>query len=178
MGKGFFNVPVAVNEPVKSYAPGSPERAEVLEAYKTMFNSKVDVPLYINGEDVETGNTRTMSPPHDHKHVVGTYHVAEQKHIDDAIATALEARKTWSLLPWEQRAGIFLKAAELIAGPYRAKINAATMIAQSKNIYQAEIDAACELIDFLRFNVQFMSDIYMEQPESTSDAWNRVEYRH
>ena len=177
MGKGFFNVPVAVNEPVKSYAPGTPERAAVLEAYKTMFNSTVDVPLYINGEDVVTGNTRTMSPPHDHKHAVGTYHLAEKKHIEDAISTALEARKTWSIMPWEQRAAIFLKAAELIAGPYRAKINAATMIAQSKTVHQAEIDASCELIDFLRFNVQFMTDIYMEQPESTSDAWNRVEYR-
>ncbi|GGZ77352.1 L-glutamate gamma-semialdehyde dehydrogenase [Algibacter mikhailovii] len=177
MGKGFFNVPIAVNEPVKSYVPGSPERLAVLEAYKTMFNSTIDVPLYINGEHITTGNTRTMSPPHDHQHVVGTYHVAEQSHIDDAIATALEARKTWSQMPWEQRAGIFLKAAELIAGPYRAKINAATMIAQSKTIHQAEIDAACEFIDFLRFNVQFMTDIYMEQPESTSDAWNRIEYR-
>lgn len=177
MGKGFFNVPIAVNEPVKSYAPGSPERKAVLETYKTMFNSKVNVPLYINGEDIETGNTRTMSPPHDHKHSVGTYHVAEKSHIDKAISTALEARKTWSQMPWEQRAGIFLKAAELIAGPYRAKINAATMIAQSKTVHQAEIDAACELIDFLRFNVQFMTDIYMEQPESTSDAWNRIEYR-
>jgi 1-pyrroline-5-carboxylate dehydrogenase len=177
MGKGFFNVPIAVNEPVKSYAPGSPERKAVQEAYKTMFNSTVDVPLYINGEDVATGNTRSMSPPHDHKHIVGTYHLAEKNHIEDAISTALEARKTWSLMPWEQRAGIFLKAAELIAGPYRAKINAATMIAQSKTIHQAEIDAACELIDFLRFNVQFMTDIYMEQPESTSDAWNRIEYR-
>ncbi|WP_136480007.1 L-glutamate gamma-semialdehyde dehydrogenase [Cognatitamlana onchidii] len=177
MGKGFFNVPIAVNEPVKSYAPGSPERAAVLEAYKTMFNSKTDVPLYINGEYISTGNTKTLSPPHDHQHVVGTYHIAEQSHIDDAITTALEARKTWSQIPWEQRAGIFLKAAELIAGPYRAKINAATMIAQSKTIHQAEIDAACEFIDFLRFNVQFMTDIYMEQPESTSDAWNRIEYR-
>tara|TARA_R110000868_G_scaffold105474_2_gene289808 strand:- start:747 stop:2375 length:1629 start_codon:yes stop_codon:yes gene_type:complete len=177
MGKGFFNVPIAVNEPVKSYAPGSPEREAVLQAYKTMFNSKVDVPLYINGEDIETGNTRTMSPPHDHKHSVGTYHVAEKSHVEKAISTALEARKKWSLMPWEQRAGIFLKAAELIAGPYRAKINAATMIAQSKTVHQAEIDAACELIDFLRFNVQFMTDIYMEQPESTSDAWNRIEYR-
>ncbi|MEP5255597.1 MAG: L-glutamate gamma-semialdehyde dehydrogenase [Winogradskyella arenosi] len=177
MGKGFFNVPVAVNEPVMSYAPGSPEREAVLEAYKSMFNSKVEVPLYINGKDIKTGNTRTMSPPHDHQHSVGEYHVAEKSHVEEAIATALEARKSWALMPWEQRAGIFLKAAELIAGPYRAKINAATMIAQSKNIYQAEIDAACELIDFLRFNVQFMSDIYMEQPESTSAAWNRVEYR-
>ncbi|WP_458628922.1 L-glutamate gamma-semialdehyde dehydrogenase [Winogradskyella sp. PC D3.3] len=177
MGKGFFNVPVAVNEPVMTYAPGSAERQAVSEAYKSMFNSKVEVPLYINGKDVKTGNTRTMSPPHDHQHIVGEYHLAEKTHVEDAIATALEARKAWSQMPWEQRAGIFLKAAELIAGPYRAKINAATMIAQSKSIHQAEIDAACELIDFLRFNVQFMSDIYMEQPESTSDAWNRVEYR-
>ena len=177
MGKGFFNVPVAVNEPVKGYAPGSPEREAVLAAYKEMFNSQIDVPMYINGQDVTTGNTRTMSPPHDHKHIVGTYHLAEQSNVDEAISTALEARKSWSLMPWEQRAGIFLKAAELIAGPYRAKINAATMIAQSKTVHQAEIDAACELIDFLRFNVQFMTDIYMEQPESTSDAWNRIEYR-
>ncbi|WP_104735574.1 L-glutamate gamma-semialdehyde dehydrogenase [Hanstruepera ponticola] len=177
MGKGFFNVPIAVNEPVMSYALGSAEREAVLKAYKEMFNSKIDVPMYINGKDVTTGNTQTMSPPHDHQHIVGTYHKAEKSHIDEAIATALEARKTWSQLPWEQRAGIFLKAAELIAGPYRAKINAATMIAQSKTIHQAEIDAACELIDFLRFNVQFMTDIYMEQPESTSDAWNRIEYR-
>ncbi|MAX70821.1 MAG: 1-pyrroline-5-carboxylate dehydrogenase [Flavobacteriaceae bacterium] len=177
MGKGFFNVPVAVNEPVKSYAPGSPEREAVAEAYKSLFNSKVEVPLYINGKDIKTGNTRTMSPPHDHQHIVGEYHVAEKKHVEDAISTALEARKAWSQLTWEQRAGIFLKAAELIAGPYRAKINAATMIAQSKTIHQAEIDSACELIDFLRFNVQYMTDIYMEQPESTSDAWNRVEYR-
>ncbi len=177
MGKGFFNVPIAVNEPIKSYAPGSPEREAVLKTYKEMFNSKIDVPFYINGKDITTGNTRTMSPPHDHQHIVGTYHLAEKTHIEDAISTALEARKSWSQLPWEQRAGIFLKAAELIAGPYRAKINAATMIAQSKTIHQAEIDAACELIDFLRFNVQFMTDIYHEQPESTSDAWNRVEYR-
>ena len=177
MGKGFFNVPVAVNEPVMAYAPGSAERKAVAEAYKSMYNSKVEVPMYINGKDVKTGNTRTMSPPHDHQHIVGEYHLAEKQHVEEAISTALEARKSWSQLPWEQRASIFLKAAELIAGPYRAKINAATMIAQSKTIHQAEIDAACELIDFLRFNVQFMTDIYMEQPESTSDAWNRVEYR-
>ncbi|MFD1063155.1 L-glutamate gamma-semialdehyde dehydrogenase [Winogradskyella litorisediminis] len=177
MANGFFNVPVAVNEPVKSYAPGSPEREAVAAAYKSMFNSKVEVPLYINGKDIKTGNTRTMSPPHDHKHIVGEYHLAEKNHVEEAISTALEARKSWSQMPWEQRAGIFLKAAELIAGPYRAKINAATMIAQSKTVHQAEIDAACELIDFLRFNVQFMTDIYMDQPESTSDAWNRVEYR-
>ena len=177
MGKGFFNVPLAVNEPVMGYAPGSPDRETVLKAYKEMFNCQVEVPLYLNGKDIKTGTTRTMSPPHDHKHIVGSYHLAEKKHVEEAIATALEARKNWSQTPWEQRAAIFLKAAELIAGPYRAKINAATMIAQSKTIHQAEIDAACELIDFLRFNVQYMTDIYAEQPESTSDAWNRVEYR-
>ncbi|WP_299778238.1 L-glutamate gamma-semialdehyde dehydrogenase [uncultured Formosa sp.] len=177
MGKGFFNTPIAINEPVRSYAPGTPEREAVQAAYKELFNSKVDVPLYINGKDVKTGNTRTMSPPHDHKHSVGQYHLAEKSHVEDAIATALEARKAWSQMPWEHRAGIFLKAAELIQGPYRDKINAATMIAQSKTIHQAEIDSACELIDFLRFNVQYMTDIYHEQPESTSDAWNKVEYR-
>ncbi|MBR9847162.1 MAG: L-glutamate gamma-semialdehyde dehydrogenase [Algicola sp.] len=177
MGKGFFNVPIAINEPVKSYAPGSPEREAVLDAYSNMWNSKIDVPLYINGKHISTGNTKTMSAPHDHQHVVGSYHLAEKTHVESAISTALEARDEWANLPWEQRAGIFLKAAKLIAGPYRAKINAATMIAQSKNVHQAEIDAACELIDFLRFNVQFMTDIYHEQPESTSDAWNRLEYR-
>jgi 1-pyrroline-5-carboxylate dehydrogenase len=177
MGKGFFKVPIAVNEPIKRYAPGSPERTKALDAYKKMYNSKIDVPMYINGEDVKTGNIDTMSPPHDHQHIVGTYHKAEKKNIDTAILGALEARNTWANTPWEQRAAIFLRAAELIAGPYRAKINAATMVAQSKTIHQAEIDAACELIDFLRFNVQFMTEIYAEQPESTSDAWNRLEYR-
>ncbi len=177
MGKGFFEVPIAVNEPIKTFAPGSPERKEVSETYKKMYNSTIDVPLYINGEDVKTGDTATMSPPHDHQHIVGTYHKATKQNVDDAIATALEARKKWSQTPWEQRAGIFLRAAELIAGPYRARINAATMMAQSKTIHQAEIDASCELIDFLRFNVQFMTEIYAEQPESTSDAWNRLEYR-
>ena len=177
MSKGFFEVPVAINEPVKSYAPGSPEREEVLNSYKELYNSKINVPLYINGEKIETGNTKPMSPPHDHQHTLGEYHLAEKSHIDSAISTALEARKKWSKMPWEHRAAIFLKAAELIQGPYRSKINAATMLAQSKNIFQAEIDAACELIDFLRFNVQYMSEIYAEQPESSSAAWNRVEYR-
>lgn len=177
MGKGFFEVPIAVNEPVKDYAPGSPEREEVLATYKKMFNSTVDVPLYINGRNIKTGDTSQMVPPHDHQHVVGTYHKAKKSHVKDAIDSALKAREKWAVTPWEQRAAIFLRAAELIAGPYRAKINAATMIGQSKNIYQAEIDAACELIDFLRFNVQFMTEIYSEQPESTSGAWNRLEYR-
>jgi 1-pyrroline-5-carboxylate dehydrogenase len=177
MSKGFFHVPKAVNEPVKSYAPNSPEKTAVLAAYKKMWNETIDVPMYIGSEQVRTGNTQNMSAPHDHQHIVGTYHLAEKKHIDDAIAAALEARKTWSQMPWEHRAAIFLKAAELIAGPYRARINAATMIAQSKTIFQAEIDASCELIDFLRYNVEFMTQIYNDQPKSVSDIWNRVEYR-
>jgi 1-pyrroline-5-carboxylate dehydrogenase len=177
MLKGFFNVPKAVNEPVKSYAPNSPEKAAVLATYKEMWNTKIDVPLYIGSEEIRTGNTRTMSAPHDHKHIVGTYHLAEKAHIEKAIANALESKKAWANMAWEQRAAIFLKAAELIAGPYRAKINAATMIAQSKNIFQAEIDASCELIDFLRYNVEFMTQIYNDQPNSDSAVWNRVEYR-
>ena len=177
MLKGFFNIPKAVNEPVKGYAPNSPEKTRVLEAYKAMWNSKIDVPLYIGSEEIFTGNTRNMSAPHDHQHVVGTYHLAEKSHVEKAIANALESRTKWANMAWEQRAAIFLKAAELIAGPYRAKINAATMIAQSKTIHQAEIDASCELIDFLRFNVEFMTQIYADQPASNSDMWNRVEYR-
>jgi 1-pyrroline-5-carboxylate dehydrogenase len=177
MGKGFFQVPVAYNEPIKSYAPGSPEREAVLAQYKSYYNGTVDVPMYINGKDVSTGNTRNMTPPHDHKHIVGQYHVGTEKHVQEAIDTALEARTKWAAMPWEQRAAIFLKAAELIAGPYRAKINAATMMAQSKTIHQAEIDAACEFIDFLRFNVSYMQEIFEQQPDSAEGIWNRVEYR-
>lgn len=177
MGKGFFQVPVAYNEPIKSYAPGSPERDAVLAQYESYYNGTIDVPMYINGKEVTTGNTRDMTPPHDHKHVVGQYHVGEQKHVQEAIDTALEARTQWAAMPWEQRAAVFLKAAELLAGPYRAKINAATMMAQSKTIHQAEIDAACEFIDFLRFNVSYMQEIYEQQPESAEGIWNRVEYR-
>jgi 1-pyrroline-5-carboxylate dehydrogenase len=177
MSKGFFNVPKAVNDPIKSYAPNSPERTAVLAAYKKMWNETIDVPMYIGSDEVRTGTTNKMSAPHDHQHIVGTYHLAEKKHIDQAIEAALEARKKWSQLPWQDRASIFLKAAELIAGPYRARINAATMIAQSKNVFQAEIDASCELIDFLRFNVEFMTQIYADQPVSNSDVWNKMEYR-
>jgi 1-pyrroline-5-carboxylate dehydrogenase len=177
MLKGFFNVPKAVNEPVKGYAPNSPEKAAVLSAYKEMWNTKIDVPLYIGSEEIRTGNTKNMTAPHDHQHIVGTYHLADKGHVQKAIANALESRTAWANMAWEQRAAIFLKAAELIAGPYRAKINAATMIGQSKNVHQAEIDAACELIDFLRFNVEFMTQIYADQPKSASDMWNRLEYR-
>jgi 1-pyrroline-5-carboxylate dehydrogenase len=177
MLKGFFQVPKAVNEPVKGYAPNSPEKAAVQAAYTKMWNSKIDVPLYIGSEEIRTGSTRNISAPHDHKHIVGTYHLAEKPHIEKAITSALESRTAWANMAWEQRAAIFLKAAELIAGPYRARINAATMIGQSKNVHQAEIDASCELIDFLRFNVEFMTQIYSDQPTSTSDMWNRLEYR-
>ena len=177
MGKGLFQVPIAINEPVKSYAPGTPEREAVSAQYSAYYNGTVDVPLFIGSETIRTGNTRSMSPPHDHKHVIGQYHLAEQHHVETAIQVALESRKRWAAFPWEERAAIFLKAAELIAGPYRAKINAATMIGQSKTIHQAEIDAACELADFLRFNVQYMADIYSEQPESSDGIWNRIEYR-
>ncbi|SHJ49581.1 L-glutamate gamma-semialdehyde dehydrogenase [Pseudozobellia thermophila] len=177
MGKGFFQVPKAKNEPIKSYAPGTPERDEVLKAYRRYYEGSVDIPLYIGSKEIKTGNTRPMSPPHDHKHIVGQYHLAEKEHVQEAIDNCLESRNAWANLTWEQRAAIFLKAAELIAGPYRAKINAATMIAQSKTIHQAEIDSACELIDFLRFNVAYMADIYEEQPDSAAGLWNRVEYR-
>lgn len=177
MPKGIYNVPVAVNEPVKSYAPGSKEREQVLTAFKELYSTSVDVPLYIGAEEIRTGKTKTINPPFDHKKTVGIYHEAEKQHIEQAIATALEARKKWAALGWEHRAGIFLKAAELLAGPFRAKINAATMIAQAKTVHQAEIDAACEFIDFLRFNVQFMQQIYGEQPISSEGIWNRLEYR-
>lgn len=177
MPKGIYNVPKAFNETVKSYAPGSPEREEVLATFNKMYNETVDVPLYIGGKEIRTGKTKTINPPFDHKHVVGQYHVAKKEHIEKAISTALEAKKKWANLAWEHRASIFLKAADLLAGPYRAKINAATMIAQAKTVHQAEIDAACEFIDFLRFNVQFMSQIYAEQPASSEGVWNRLEHR-
>ena len=177
MGKGFFQVPTAVNEPIKTYAPGTPERDAVLKTYKEMYKSKMDVPLYIGDEEIRTGNTITMHPPHDHQHDLGIFHLAQKEHVDKAIKVALEARTKWADLAWEQRAAVFLKAAELIAGPYRSRINAATMIGQSKTIFQAEIDSACELIDFLRFNVEYMAQIYEEQPESSEGVWNRLEYR-
>ena len=177
MSTGFFKVPKAKNEVVKSYIPGSKERDEIQKTYKEMINSFTEVPMYINGKDVKSQNKKQISPPHDHQNIVGEYYIAEPKHIDDAIESALAAKKNWENMSWENRSAIFLKAAELIAGPYRSKINAATMIGQSKTVHQAEIDSACELIDFLRFNVEFATQIYSNQPESDGDAWNRVEYR-
>ncbi len=177
MASGFYNVPKAVNEPVKSYAPGSFERKTLIETYKKMFNEQVDIPFYIGGKEYRTGNTIDIHPPHDHKHCVGKYHTADKEHIELAVKKAAEARVKWAATSWEHRAAIFLKAAELLAGPFRYKMNAATMIAQSKNVYQAEIDSACELIDFLRFNVEFMTEIYSNQPQSSPGIWNRMEYR-
>ena len=177
MPKGIFNVPKAYNEVVKSYAPGTPEREEVKKAFAELYNSTVDIPLYIGGEEIRTGNTKNLFPPFDHQHHLGVYHTADKALVEKAIATALEARKKWSAMAWEHRASIFLKAAELLAGPYRAKINAATMIAQAKTVHQAEIDAACEFIDFLRYNVEYMTQVYAQQPASSEGIWNRVEHR-
>lgn len=177
MPKGIYNVPKAINEPVKSYAPGSPEREQVAAKFKEMYNSTIDVPLYIGAEEIRTGNTKEINPPFDHKKVVGTYHQAEKQHIEQAIEAALAAKKQWAAMAWEHRASIFLKAAELLAGPWRARINAATMIGQAKTVHQAEIDSACEFIDFLRFNVEFMTKIYAEQPISSEGIWNRMEHR-
>ena len=177
MSNGIFNVPVAANEPIYDYAPGSPEREALLASYKAQFNAQMDVPMYIGGEEVRTGNTGNLTPPHDHQHVIGTFHKGDASHVEAAIEAALAAKDRWSNMPWEHRASIFLKAAELISGKYRYKINAATMLAQGKNCFQSEIDSVCELADFLRFNVEYMTQIYSEQPESSPGVWNRMEYR-
>ncbi|NPA42560.1 MAG: L-glutamate gamma-semialdehyde dehydrogenase [Chlorobi bacterium] len=177
MDKAYVKIPQPYNEPVLSYAPGTPEREEVLKTYREMWNSHVEVPLYIDGEPVYTGDTKPIRPPHDHRHVVGVYHRASQDHVRQAIDAALKARQQWADLPWEQRISIFLKAADLISGPYRAKMNAATMINQSKTIHQAEIDAVAELADFWRFNAEYLRRIYTEQPDSAKGVFNRMEYR-
>ncbi len=177
MSNAFFKTPIAVNEPVKDYKIGSKEREKLLKEYKRMNSSNVDIPMYIGNEKIYTENKIQLSPPHDHKHVIGLANLGDEKDVKNAISSALEAKEKWSSMNWEHRAAIFLKAADLLAGPYREKLNAATMLAQSKNVYQAEIDAACELIDFFRFNVQYMQELYKEQPESQPGIWNRLEHR-
>lgn len=177
MIKGFFHVPTAKNEPVLNYAPGSPEREKLQAAIQALKNKNHDIPMYIGGAEVRTGNTATMHPPHEIKHTLGSYHKGDASHVTDAINAALKAKTAWENTSWENRAAIFTKAAELLAGPYRYTLNAATMLCQSKNAFQAEIDSACELIDFFRFNVQYMSEIYNEQPDSAPGIWNRLEYR-
>ena len=177
MSKGVFNVPIATNEPVKSYIKGSNERKSLLATYKEMYNSNIEIPIYIGGEEILSDDKKNISPPHDHKHIIGKYNVAKKEHIEKAINCALNAKENWSNLEWNHRVAIFLKAAELLAGPYRDKLNAATMISQSKNVYQAEIDAACELIDFFKFNAEYVTKLYSEQPESAPGVWNRLEHR-
>lgn len=177
MSFGIFNVPTPVNEPVKEYRPNSPERIALKAALQDFRAIETDVPMYIDGREVRTEHKLRIAPPHDHKHTLGYFYEGDAQHVTQAIEAALSAKAAWSALPWEHRAGIFLKAAELLAGPYRARINAATMLGQSKNAYQAEIDSACELIDFLRFNVQYAADIYRQQPNSSSGVWNQLEYR-
>ncbi|MDN3692045.1 L-glutamate gamma-semialdehyde dehydrogenase [Chryseobacterium tructae] len=177
MSKAISQVPLAVNEPVNSYEPGSPEVKSLIATYKKMWAEKVEVPMIINGKEVKTDTKVQLQSPQDHAHDFGFYYQGGMQHVDDAINAALAAKEAWNELGWEQRAAIFLKAADLLAGPYRDVINAATMIGQSKNVHQAEIDSACEFIDFLRFNVEFMTEMYAEQPVSDNGIWNRVEYR-
>jgi 1-pyrroline-5-carboxylate dehydrogenase len=177
MPKGVFQVPIPKNEPVLSYAAGSPERKLLKKAIEQARSQELDVPMYIGGQEVRSGKKVKLSPPHDHHHVLGYYHQGDSDHVAQAVQAALNAKELWANMAWEHRASIFLKAAELLAGPYRYIMNAATMLGQSKNAYQAEIDSACELIDFLRFNVYFMQEIYQDQPQSSPGVWNRIEYR-
>lgn len=177
MHNAIYQVPLPQNEPVLNYAPGSPERESVKKALAEMRATQIEVPMYIGSEKVFTDKKIKLSPPHDHQHILGYASEGDASHVTAAINASLVARTDWANLPWNERAAIFLKAADLLAGPYRAKINASTMLGQSKNAYQAEIDAACELIDFLRFNVAFYQEIMAEQPQSSKGIWNKSEYR-
>jgi 1-pyrroline-5-carboxylate dehydrogenase len=177
MSIGTFYYPLPTNEPVLNYAPGSAEKMALKKALKELKSTTMDIPMYIGSKEVRTGKKADIRPPHEHAHILGQFHMGEEKHVKQAIDAALEARSAWSNMSWEQRAHIFLKAADLLATKYRPYINAATMLGQSKNAFQAEIDAACELIDFLRFNVHFLSEIYKQQPISGPGMHNRLEYR-
>ena len=177
MSNASFKVPVPINEPITTYMPGSPERDQLKKKLTELKSQHIEVPLIIGGEEVKSGNTEEMVIPHNKKHVLGVYHKAGKKEVEMAIEAALEARKAWSEMPWEQRVAIFLKMADLLAGPWRARINAATMLGQSKVAHQAEIDSACELIDFWRFNSYYMTQLMGDQPYSPAGMWNRVEYR-
>ena len=177
MSKAISQVPFAVNEPVRTYEPGSAEVKSLISTYKKMWKEQVEIPMIIDGKEVKSEEKIAISSPQDHQHNLGFYYKGTMQHVEDAINTALAAKEKWNNLGWEQRAAIFLKAADLVAGPYRDTLNAATMIGQSKNVHQAEIDAACEFIDFLRYNVEFMTEIYSEQPVSDAGIWNRSEYR-
>ncbi len=178
MSKGIFQIPTPQNEPVFDYAPGSEARKKLKETFeKRLAQEPIDVPMYIGAEQIRTADKQVLSPPFDHKHVLGHWNKGDANHVKKAIEAALKARAAWADLPWEHRAAIFLKAADLLAGPYRFEMNAATMLAQSKNAHQAEIDSVCELVDFLRFNATYMQEIYSNQPASSPGVWNRLEYR-
>jgi len=174
---GIFTLPIPKNEPVLSYAPGTPERAALKEALRSLKSQELDIPMIIGGQEVRTGQVVRIAPPHELSHTLGYFHKGGKEEVEQAIRAALNAKEAWENMAWEQRLSIFLKAAELIAGPYRAKLNAATMLGQSKNVFQAEIDSACEMVDFLRFNAKFAEQIYREQPESAAGVWNRMEHR-
>src|SRR5690554_5780682 len=177
MNNGYFYFDTPQNEPVREYAPGSEDALNLQKALKQLKSTEVDIPMYINGKEVRTGDKVEMRPPHERDHLLGHFHQGNETHVNEAIQAALEAREAWAATSWEHRAAVFLKAAELIVTKYRYIINAATMLAQSKNPYQAEIDSACELIDFLRFNVHYLSQIYTQQPLSPAGLNNRTEYR-
>src|ERR671929_1055062 len=174
---GIFLPPKPHNEPVKDYAPGSPEREELQRRIRELEGERIEIPMVIGGKDVTTGDTFEAVEPHNKRHVLADVHSGGPQQVEQAIAAAREARHDWVRMPWEERAAIFLRAAELLSGPWRATVNAATMLGQSKTAHQAEIDAACELTDFLRFNVEYMTRIYSEQPLSSPGVWNRIEYR-
>jgi 1-pyrroline-5-carboxylate dehydrogenase len=177
MPNAFFNVPKAINEPVLNYAPGSPEKITLKKEISLLKSKFQDIPMVIGGKRITTDKQKSIHPPHELAHTLGAYHVGDASHVHQAIDAALGAKEKWENMPWQDRAAIFLKAADLLAGPYRARMNAATMLGQSKNIFQSEIDAVCELCDFWRFNVQYMTEMYSSQPESTKGIWNRLEYR-
>lgn len=177
MNLGYFSYPLPANEPVLNYAPGSPERATLKKALADLKKKPIEIPMYIGGRAIKTGKKIAIRPPHETSHVLGHFHMGDEKHVQQAIDAALKAKEAWANMPWEDRAHIFLKAADLIATKYRAYMNGTTMLGQSKNAYQAEIDAACELIDFLRFNVHYLSEIYRQQPASAPGIHNRLEFR-
>lgn len=177
MSNAIYKVPKASNEPVYDYAPGSVHRANLKNALKQLRSQKLDIPMHIGGKQIFTEDKKTMHPPHDLSHELGSYSRGNKSHVEQAVQAALKAKAGWESMPWQDRAAIFLKAADLITGPYRAEFNAATMLCQSKNAYQSEIDSVCELADFMRFNVQYMTEIYSNQPNSSRNVWNRTEYR-
>ncbi len=177
MTNGIFNVPIPSNEPVLSYGPGSPEKKALKAKIAELKSKEIEIPVIVGGEELKTGRTAECRCPHETKHLLGVYHKAGEKEVDQAIEAALKVRPKWAAMSWEARAAIFLKAAELLAGPYRPVLNAATMLCQSKTVFQAEIDSACELIDFYRFNPYYMQQIYQQQPQSSKGCWNYVEHR-